>query len=501
MPEERKDVVNAHSVAYDRMAARWELIQALLGGTPRMQEDGERWLPREQEESQAAYKARLNRSVLYEAYGDTVEKIVATPFQEPITLGNELPGALAYLEDDVDKTGQSITELGRSLLEDLCNFGKAHILVDFTSLPQNAAAREGEGAPVASIAEEKAAGARATFVRVPPPDLIGWQTEDDANGNPILTQVRIQETKTLAKGEFLDEEVEFVRVYGRDTWSLWRKDDEGEFRQDGPGGFNTLGEVPLITIYATRDGFMVAYPPLEKLAWLNLAHYQSDSDQRNILRIGRFGILFAKGLTKEEAKKGLTIGPFQMYVSSSDQADLKYVEHAGKAMEAGRFDLQDLVDRMEVMGHQPLVKKANEGTATGKRIDAAKNLSILQSWIQALEAGLRGCFELAARWHKLTLPEVFRVDIFSDFTVALAGSEDEEFLLKLSVAGKLSTETLLNEIKRRGTLADAVDVDEELERIETDGPPGMDPDPNEPNPFDPGEPDDDPDDPGDNPFE
>ena len=223
--EQRKDVVNAKSVAYGGMEARWELIHALQGGTLQMRADGELWLPKEEEEVRKSYEARLNRSILYEAYTDTIEKIVAKPFQQPVALV-DIPKGLEYLEKDTDKTKTSLTDLGRSLLADLCNYGKAHILVDFTTLPQNAEALESE-TPPASIAQEKAAGARATMVKISPPDLIGWQSEEDDNGQPLLTQIRIHETKIMAKGSYLDEEVEFVRVYERDAWSLHRLGSDG----------------------------------------------------------------------------------------------------------------------------------------------------------------------------------------------------------------------------------------------------------------------------------
>jgi hypothetical protein len=71
----------------------------------------------------------------------------------------------------------------------------------------------------------------------------------------------------------------------------------------------------------------------------------------------------------------------------------------------------------------------------------------------------------SCKWHGFEAPPTLKVDIYSDFDVSLYGDGDEEFLLKSTAAGKLSTATFLSEIKRRGKVAENVEVTDEVTAI------------------------------------
>jgi hypothetical protein len=462
----KRDSVDATTPAYDRQAQAWDLIHDLLGGTRSMRAAGTKWLPKEAAETQDAYAARLHRSVLYEAFKDTVDGLASKPFQRPISLSN-VPKVLDYIEDDSDLTGLSLTQLAGDLLEDMVKYGRCHILVDFAKISKNV---DPESTERASIAEEQAAGARSVFVRVAPPDLIGVRAVDGV-GRPEIAQIRMRETSQRAEGSYLVEEVQQVRVVERGSWSLWEKDESRQSDdqwglKEGPAP-HTFGRVFILTAYANRTGFMESMPPLEPIAWLNLAHWHSMSDQRNILRFCRFAILLRTGVGKADAEKPIALGPTNMVTMTSDKANMKYVEHTGKAVEAGTKDLADLENRMEAMGLQPLMRKPGQRTATEVATTDDRGLSTLQAWIRALETLLRDAYGMAAEWHKIgDLPDDFKLDIFSDFKVSSFGDADLTFLLKAAMAGKLSLETFLEEIKRRGKLADSVDAEEEIDRIE-----------------------------------
>lgn len=455
------DTVDSCSVAYERMAKKWELIHDLLGGTQKMRDADSKWLPKEEAESPKNYERRLNRSVLFPGFKNAIDRSVSRPFSKPVTV-KSAPAALDFLVKDADGCSQSISQFARSIFEDLCTYGKAHILVDYTSVKEN-----NEG--TASIAQEKAIGARASFARVTSPSLIGWSAiKLPGYSKPVLESIRIREKRTekVEGSTYQDHEVNYIRVVGRNSFELWREMDQA----DGDGnqwkmvesGRISLGKVPLVTIYAKQVGFMEADPPFEDLAWLNLAHWQSESDQRNILRVSRFAILFASGLSKEEAENGFTVGPFNTITSSNKDARLAYVEHQGTAIEAGRKDLQDLEARMEIAGMSPFIERSANSTATGKAIDEEQSLSKAQEWVRATEDGLFEAFDFASQWHQVELPKDFGIDIFSDFKVSLQPG-DITFLLQLAQAGQITNKTLLEEIKRRGLLADSVDPEQESE--------------------------------------
>lgn len=446
------NAVNEPNSAWKAMSERWELIHDLLGGTKRMREAGKIWLPQEPREEALAYENRLERTFLYGALADTLDKIVAKPFSRPVIVRNA--DAVQALVDDPCMKGLDFTQFARELFHDACVHGVAHVLVDFP--------RVGEGL---SLADEREVEARPYFVRIPPTDLIGWRSERKTGGREVLTQVRIRENRMEPKGLYGDREVKRVRVLTENSFEVWEADEEGEYRKvdEGP---HTFGRIPLVTLYLDYESFMVANPPFEDLAYLNLAHWQSNSDQRNILRFARMPLLYQFGISDEEMDSEITIGPSQLLRSVNPDAKMGFIEHSGKAIESGDKDLRNLEAQMEVMGLQPLISKTGGATATGRALDEARTHSNIQAWIRAAENALLECLYMAAEWTGTELPDDLAVDIFSDFGLTLKAEQDIKALIDMKKANLITTRTFLDEIKRRGLIADSVDIDVEMEVLE-----------------------------------
>ncbi|WP_420403321.1 DUF4055 domain-containing protein [Nisaea sp.] len=395
------------NAAYREMAADWELIHDLLGGTRMMRLRGEKWLPREPGESREAYAIRLGRSVLFNGLQRTLQTLVGKPFHRPAGLeGNPAP-AMTALSGDVDLGGRNLTVFARDVLQAALTDGLTHILVDHPRL--------GDGAREA---------ARPYLVHVPAPDLIGWRGQENGIGS-ALSRIRMRETVNRRSGAWEDRTRQQIRVLFPGRYEIWRRageDGDGAWRRAETGD-SSLGRIPLVTIYASRTGFMTARPPLMDLAWLNLAHWQSASDQRHILHVARVPILFGRNLTLPE--DGLELGPNRIVTGDGDGADLRFVEHSGAAIAAGRQDLIDLEDRMAVMGLDLMTRRSGTGatTATARAIDAAENSTALLSLIRAVEDGLTAAFGYMADWLDIPREEAGRVALHQKDTADLQAAE------------------------------------------------------------------------------
>jgi len=462
MAKGTKKTVATPIAAYDDMSDHWGLIEALLGGTLAMRDAGQTYLPKEPKEDTTLYNNRLNRSVLYGAYENTVEDLSDRPFAKPATIQGELPDPLAEIEENVDGQGTNLTQFARQLLYAGINSGVTHVLVDVP-------ATRNEGDPPLTRAAEKDNGIRPIFIHIKAQDLIGWRYAI-LGGKPKLTQIRWRESRQEADGDYGTKTIDAIRVYTDIGWELHEKNGEEEYVKVAEGTHTYTNGIPLATFYVQKTGFMTAEPPLEKLAWLNLAHWQSDSDQRNILRYARTALLFACGLTEEELDKDIVLGPNRAFRCTNPEARMEYVEHSGAAVGAGREDLNSLQDRMEVLGLQPLMRKSGTTTATGQSIDEARSQSSMQAWVRALEKTLGTCFEIAATWLKTKLPDDFKVNIFNEFALSLRASEDIKSLIQIRQAREISQRTFLQEIRRRAVVSDMLDIDEEIERIGAEGP-------------------------------
>ena len=67
-------------------------------------------------------------------------------------------------------------------------------------------------------------------------------------------------------------------------------------------------------------------------------------------------------------------------------------------------------------------------------------------------------------------PSATSLDISSDFEIPMLAGSHLDFLLKAAQANKLSLETFLAEVSRRGVLSESVDTDEEAVRVREQGP-------------------------------
>ena len=431
--------VSTPNASYRSMAQDWALVHDLMGGTRAMREAGERWFPKEPKESDGAYRIRLDRSVLFNGFGRAVQTLVGKPFQRPVTLSDTAHPSIRRLAGNIDRAGRDLTVFARDLLRTALVEGVAHVLVDYPSVD---AAEEREPDPDRH---------RPYLVLVPASNLIGWRTEDD--GDDGLSRIRIQETVVEQDGTWGERTVTQIRVIYRDRFEIWRKRDAAAGWTVWRSGPMARQGVPLATLHAARSGPMTGRPPLMDLAWLNLAHWQSASDQRHILHVARVPILFALNLRPGE--NGLDIGPNRLIVGDGDGADIKFVEHSGSAIEAGRQDLADLEDRMAVMGLDLIARRPGSATATARAIDAAQADSALVAVTRALEATLTQALRLCAEWLDLPPDAAGHVNVHQDFGIDARSMDELDLLLRARMAGDINRSTFLREVQRRGLLGEA----------------------------------------------
>lgn len=446
---------------YDVMIEAWELIDDLMGGTRTMKARAGKWLPREPGEEPASYRSRLSRSVLFNAMKKAVNDLSRRPFAKPVTLNgqDQLGPRLTMMLQAVDDERRNLTQFCHLLLATALKRGLVHILVDYPPVrPEN-------------FEIEKAGQFRPRLLCIDPKDLIGWRFEIADNGDKRLTQIRIRETATENHGTYGTTLKDRVRVINEHTWELWEKDINGDWHLEDRGDY-TLGRIALVSCYLNKTGFMTAESPLEDLAWLNLAHYQSQSDHRNNLRFFRTGMFLAKGLSPEDMDKAIVLGVTHSFKTTSPDADIRMVEHSGAACDAGEKELDRLEQQMEAVGKAPLVTRqwGNE-TAMGRAIDAGTSQCDLQAYVREIEGAVNAAFALAGEWANEPLPEDLGLDIYDDFGLILRSQEDMGHLQTARDRGDIDQETFLEEAKLRGMLRETADIQEIMRRTRRAGPP------------------------------
>jgi hypothetical protein len=458
--------VAAPSAAVAGMRPDWEQAEALLGGTRAMRAAGKKFLPQWPAEDDKAYLARLGVAVLFPAYGRTVETLVGKPFSKPVTLSDDMPPEVTAWMQNVDLEGRNLTNFAGGLMVDQLAPGMGFILVEY---PVAAT----DGPRPRTQAEEQQMGLRPYWLHIRPKQFLGAIVQRK-NGTFNLMQFRFMECVEVPNGPWAMQEVEQVRVLTPGAWSTHRKNDKGEWVPHEEGR-TTLDFIPVVPVYGKRTGYMTSDAPLRDLAFLNIAHYQSASDQQNILHTARVPILVRKGATviSQDANGNpmaseLKIGA-GVAVDLPENGDLVFCEHTGAAIGAGQDDLDKLEERMRQAGAELLVIKPGEVTATQTATENAVGMCALQRMTLDLQDALNTALEYTAKWAKL--PKGGAVALFHDFGALTLEAAQQDLILSMQQSGLISKETAIGELKRRGVLADNVDPKTEAERVAEEGPP------------------------------
>lgn len=434
-----------------------DLIDALLGGTDAMRAAGEARLPRWPNEDKEVHKTRLAVATLFPAYQRTIEVLGAKPFSKPVTYGKDVPVKIQMLCEDVDRQGRNLHAFLAEVGQEALGYGFSGILVDYP------VTKDKDGKPLyVTKADEDAAGVRPFFVQIHPRCILGWLSDKAG-----LSQLRLLELVEVPDGEFDVKTIEQVRVLRRGAWETWRKVENKSDDDWAPyeSGVTTLKGIPFVPVYGNRLGFMRARPALLELAHANVKHWQSDSDQDNILHVARVPILFGKMLGENTA---ITVGAGTAVKSESPEGDLKFVEHNGAAIEAGRKSILDLEDRMRQAGAELLVIKPGNITESQTLADNEQGACALQKVAENIEDAADQALQFMADF--LGEATGGHVVLFKDFGAATLAEATAELLLKVNQAGKLSDESLHEELQRRAIIKPDTDWETEKERIDRQGP-------------------------------
>lgn len=457
--------VNTPCAEYARLAPLWALPRTLMGGTKAMRAAGRTYLPQEAAESQDAYSARLNRSTLFNGFRKTVRDMTGKVFSKPVMLDKDVPVALATYAENIDMAGRHLNVFARDVFFDSLQPGIGYIL---TEMPAPLVAGSGRSGEVTK-ADEAAANRRPYLCFVKAEDLIGWQTAN-TNGVVTLVQARIREIVSEPDGPFATKDVPQVRVLSPGAWETWRAatdgPDKGKWIKVAEGT-TSLSYIPLAPVYINRTGFMLGEPPLEDLADLNVAHWQSQSDQRNILHVARVPILAMFGVTDDDV---VEIGASRAVRFSSPDADMKFVEHSGNAIGSGDTDLKNLEFQMQTQGLQLLVPQPGGKTATGEVHDDAKENSQLAMMANALGDALEWSFGFMADYMGAGKDKGGSVTVNKDFGILTSAAADIPHILDAFGKNLIDRETAIKELQRRGLVSDTEDAETIIARAEAEAP-------------------------------
>lgn len=382
--------ISTPNLDYGNMVQAWDINDALMGGTLYMRQLGEAYLPRWPKEDKEDYKKRLAVATLLPAYEETINQNVGRVFAEPIQLGENVPDVLREYTKNVDLEASRLDVWAQAFFSLAMQYGLSHALVDYPRV---------DAEQVKTKADEKATGARPYVTMLNPRQVIGWKSKI-VGGKRQLTALRIKEVVVEDGDDFGQTKVEQIRLLTPGKVQIYRKATGADVQVNW-----TLHEewqtsrqdITLVTLYTKRTGFMCGSPPLLNMALLNVKHWQSQSEQDNILHVARVPLLTVFGLGDGEE---LVIGSSSATQFSDRQTQgLEYVEHTGSSIGAGKESLAELVEQMRQAGAK-LLRTDNTSTKSVDQTSEEKmqEQSPLYTMATSLEDAIDNILQIMAEY-------------------------------------------------------------------------------------------------------
>ena len=393
------------------MTKAWEIMKAVTYGTEYLRQNSEAFLPLEPREDYDAYLSRVNRSVFSPYTQRLVRAATGLILRKPITVIGD-PYWTDVFVKDVDGCGSDLDEYARRLLICALTYGHSNTLVDF---PAPTGAR--------SLAEERNQNRRPYWIEVDPANIYGWRLDREVNYGKLI-QVRIAEQAVVPEGDFGEKVFDQIRVIEPGQYKIFRKKETTKdmYTQDESfaGNFDSpanekdyelvesgefsLGEIPLVTVYAGKTDTMTSKPPLLDIAYLNLAHFQRQADLIHSLHVASQPLLVMEGWDDQTKDMAISVN-YAMATQPGNK--VYYVEPAASAFEAQAAEIQELQLQMATLGISTLSQqKFVAESADARRLDRVDTNSMLSMVSLDLEQKMQKAFNLSADYLGLEPPEI-----------------------------------------------------------------------------------------------
>lgn len=457
----QKANVASRSLEREAMEADLSLIADIRAGAKAMRANGARYLPKYEAETAKEHQRRIGSAPWRPEFVDALTTLAAKPFRKDVVVAADTPDKLAQFAEDVDMRGNNLSVFARSVFTDAIANGVHAILVDYPTME-----------PGATIAQEKAAGARPYWISVSASQIIALRTEV-RGGRDAIVHVRIAENSTeIAPDGYGEREVERVRVIEPDRWELWEKDDKGEWTQIDGGAFRVGGmpdEVPMVLLFTgERIGVLRCRPPLIGVADVQIELFRALSRQDEILTFAGSPMLAAIGMSKPDKEAGaVTVGPktilFAPPASGTASTDWKFVSPDASVIEEVRNHIESVTSELRRLAMQPMTPRSGDISATATSVDSAKAHSALQAWALGLKDALERAYQFTAAWMGETHSPA--VEVFTDFVAGLQSVEEAKVVLNAQAAHVISARTAREELQRRSILGPSFDEEKEDQRL------------------------------------
>jgi hypothetical protein len=461
--------VSDHHPDYDKFKPMWDMCSDTVEGQTAIHAKGELYLPKLTDEDPKQYKARVARSDFFNATWRTIAGLTGMAFNKPPT--TDLPAALDAYTADINMAGVSLDALARDLVEDVQQYGRVGLMVDFPPAPENVVGL--------TLAAYESLGLRPKIVTYAAEHIINWRFKRVRN-SWVLAMVVITENASIATDEFSHKTETRYRVLDLDEAGAYRQrmfriNEKNNDEQIGGDIYpvmkgRPLGFIPFSFIGVGGKADHIDMPPMIDLIAANIAHYQINADYRHGLHFTGLPTPVITGYTPEAKSEKFYIGSLSAWVFPDPNAKASYLEFHGQGLTEIRAALDNKVKEMATLGARMIADETRHMTTLGEaQIKHAGENSILAAVVIAVSEAMEWALGVFSEWIGASGKIVYQIN--REFMPAPLDAQMLVALTSSMQAGGLSDREYYQALQR----GDVIDgqKDYELHQAEIDAAPAM----------------------------
>jgi len=411
---------------YSRMKDEWSMVRACVSGPVAVKDLGIRLLPPPDLKEGVCDVDRYGRykgRAIYTNYtGRTSSGLVGAAMRKDPTI--ELDPLLEFLNENADGAGLTLSRLSKKSLSEVVQQGRETLLIDYPEIDKTLTAEEqNQIKPQAFIRRYQAL------------DFINWKTRI-ISGREVLTLAVLREKYDQSENDFTYtegiqhrilrlEELEGFNglVYTQEVQispildaSNQQKPKEGDQQSikyvprqsDG----NPFSEIPLVCIGSDSNDFDVDYIPISDIAHVNIGHYKNSADlEENNFLHGQLTIGVHSSMDGDEFLKlnpnGINVGAHSAHFLGENGG---FTSVQADPSQLGDVLMKRKEEQMRAIGAKMVEDRDGQNTATGRRIDATGENSVLGDLVSNVETAYRKVIEFCAMFMGSTGENIFEMN-------------------------------------------------------------------------------------------
>jgi hypothetical protein len=413
------------------------------------------------------YEQYVRRAVWYNFTARTLAGLVGQIFLRPPV--SVLPSQLDALVKNADGEGMTLEQVGKRTAQSVMAFGRAGLYTDFPAI-------DGPASP----ADIKEGNIRPYIRHYYPWQIINWATIEKG-ANRILSLVVLEEWVMLPIDDFaLAERVQY-RVLRLDPKSsqyyveIWANDiaETTKSKRDfsvrstfTPTDSNgqPLDHIPFTFVGSEANDISIDVPPMQDLAFLNIAHYRNSADyEESCFLVGQPTPVLT-GLTEawvENVLKGSIQLGSRGSISLPVGADAKLLQADPNQMPLEAMKLKE--QQALSLGAKLVQASTKVRTATEVSVDKTSESSTLHNVSKNSSAALEQALKWAANYAGASDAEI-TYQLNSEFDLTRLDAEDLLTVMKIWQSGGICFEEMRDVLKIAGYAT--LDDKEALTRIQ-----------------------------------